>query len=600
MDTKTAKPNFRESCAIFAKALKISLNMKTVPSMIFSLIGIPMALLPMLISVTLRRFSNDIQALSTGNAVVTRVLSVFVALAAFYIIQLIFQTIQSYYTQTDTMRITRYVKERILRCTCDVKYKYIENYDDFKDKISFINTDAGSRMAGSMQGIITWFQSVITFVSIIIVLAGVDIWIVAILCAACVPAVILAYFNKDEEYHSKTLWIHEWNMACSHFFESVRQTSIHDVSFLGLYPYLREKWRVMNNQYIRAKNKMVRKHVLFNSIADMLRSGVYVFIMLITARRIFEDPELGIGMFMLVFTMAGQMQKVTVQLLVPIVQFGSDIAYMRDFFYLDEFEYETRSANAKPLEKFEIEFQNVCFSYPNTDIEVLHDVSVRIREGEKIAIVGENGSGKTTFVGLLCALHEPDSGSITMGGCDIFENLSCARSTLSAVFQEFARYESSIRENITVSDSKRRASDEEWQQLTRSIGAAEFIAEQADGLDSIVGSFSATGNNLSGGQWQKIALSRCLYRDKARIIVLDEPTAALDPLAEAELYRNFASLTGDRTTILISHRLGIASLVDRILVFDEGRIVEDGNHNELLARNGLYAKMYRAQAQWYR
>ena len=124
--------------------------------------------------------------------------------------------------------------------------------------------------------------------------------------------------------------------------------------------------------------------------------------------------------------------------------------------------------------------------------------------------------------------------------------------------------------------------------------------QQKNGFDEIIGTFNEKGNNLSGGQWQKVAIARAVYRDDARIMVLDEPTAALDPLAEAKLYRDFAQLTGDKTTILISHRLGITSVVDRILVFDMGQIVEDGTHNQLMELKGIYAEMYNAQAQWYK
>ena len=230
---------------------------------------------------------------------------------------------------------------------------------------------------------------------------------------------------------------------------------------------------------------------------------------------------------------------------------------------------------------------------------MLHNINVTIRAGEKIAIVGENGSGKSTFVGMLCALYKPNSGIITIDNENIHDHLSRTRKTLSAVFQGFARYEATIRENITVSDTNRRADTEELTQLAKRTGAWEFIEHQPSGFDEVVGSFSATGNNLSGGQWQKIALTRCAYRDDAKIMILDEPTAALDPLAESELYRNCTDLTGDRTTILISHRLGITQLVDRSLVFDDGRIVEDGSHEELLKKDGLYARMFQAQAQWY-
>lgn len=145
----------------------------------------------------------------------------------------------------------------------------------------------------------------------------------------------------------------------------------------------------------------------------------------------------------------------------------------------------------------------------------------------------------------------------------------------------------------------RDMNDSELLALSERTDARKIIESQEDGLDEIVGTLSLKGNNLLGGQWHKIALTRCAYRDGVRIMILDEPMAALDPVAEVDLYCNFAELAGDRTTILISHRLGITRLVDRILVLDNGQIVEDGSHDEIMKHNGLYAKMYQAQAQWY-
>ncbi|NLO47778.1 MAG: ABC transporter ATP-binding protein [Clostridiales bacterium] len=594
------KLSFGESIRIFGKALKISMKAKTLPSYIVTLLGFPMAFIPTLIAYAIRSFSDGVQSLyGAGTAAIVNVLGMFVLLSCAYILQLTWNTVRNFYAKADALKILRYMKERILRCTCDVKYKYIENHDDFKQRIRFAETQAGERVAESMTMIIMLIQNIITFVSIIIVLLEIDVWVVVILIAACTPAVVMAYYFKDEEYISKTKWIYESLMAAAYYFESTWSNSINEVRFFGLYPWLKGKYRGMMNRYLVKKNKMTAKHTFFNALADLLRNGVYIAVLLITVRRIFENPSMGIGAFMLVFTMAGQLQNVTASIFVAAAQFASDVRYMQDFFYLDTLEYEKRDADAEPFESFDIGFENVSFSYPNTEREVLHNLNVRIREGEKVAIVGENGSGKSTFVSLLCALYEPDSGKITMGGEDIHINLSRTRKTLSAIFQDFAHYEATIRENITVSDGKRDTSEAQLLELAGRVSSLEVISEQPDGLDEIVGSFSPTGNNLSGGQWQKIAITRCAYRENANIMVLDEPTAALDPLAEAELYRNFASLTGERTTILISHRLGITSLVDRILVFDNGRIVEDGNHKTLMAQGRLYAKMYKAQAQWY-
>jgi ABC-type multidrug transport system fused ATPase/permease subunit len=596
----SAKVSLRESMCILRKAFCISLKVKTASSIIIAILGFPMAFLPTLIAYAIRRFSDGVQLLyGKGIGAIVTVLGMFALLSGAYIIQLTWNSVRNFYAKNDALRVRRYIKERILRCTCNVKYKYIENYDDFKQRIRFADTDAGNRVAESMTTIIMWLQNIVTFVSIIIILLNIDAWVVIILVSACIPAVVMAYYFKDEEYISKTKWIYESLMAVAYYFESTWPNSINEVRFFGLYPWLKSKYRNMVKQYLVKKNKMTAKHTFYNALADLLRNGVYIAVLLITVKQIFNDPTVGIGAFMLVFTMAGQLQDVTAKIFVAAAQFVSDIRYMQDFFYLDELDYEKREPGAEPFTNYDICFDNVSFTYPNSEREVLHNMNVHIHQGEKVAIVGENGSGKSTFVSLLCALYEPDSGKITIGSNNVHKNLSKTRKTLSAVFQDFAHYEATIRENIVISDGTRMITDERLMELAGRVGSTEVILEQPSGLDEIVGSFSPTGNNLYGGQWQKVAITRCAYREDAKIMILDEPTAALDPLAEAELYRNFATITGDRTTILISHRLGATQLVDRILVFDDGKIVEDGNHKTLMAKNGLYTRMYKAQAQWY-
>jgi ABC-type multidrug transport system fused ATPase/permease subunit len=326
---------------------------------------------------------------------------------------------------------------------------------------------------------------------------------------------------------------------------------------------------------------------------------------LVTAWEIYTNPIVGLGVFTLVFTLSGQMQSVTGDFLVGILTLAQNIPYMKEFFALDMLEREPTNDNGVPqddsnhINNGSIHFQNVCFSYPSTEKEVLRDISVMIKDGEKIAIVGENGSGKSTFISLLCGMFEPDQGQIKVGGADISNDYLKVRNSISVVFQDFAHYEASLRENITVSDKNRKATNADIIDLLKKINVYDVIEEQDNGLDELVGSFSQKANNLSGGQWQKISIARAAYKQDAKIMILDEPTSALDPIAEAQLYRNFATLTGDKTTVLVSHRLGITSIVDRILVFKDGTIIEDGSHRQLMDINGHYAQMYRAQAQWY-
>ena len=360
---------------------------------------------------------------------------------------------------------------------------------------------------------------------------------------------------------------------------------------------------------------MIGRHVWYNSIADVFRNGVYFVVIWVTVWEVFHDPAKGLGTFMLVLSSAEQLQSVTTALLVDAVSIFTDMKYVEDFFRLLEMERESGEEAEKRQDRAEegaegdaaeevyrkadIAFENVTFSYPDNVNKALDHVTVQIRQGEKIAIVGANGSGKSTFVSLLCGFYQPEEGCIRINGEDIGSNLKKLRRSVSAIFQRFCQYQDTLRNNITISSPGRSLEDDGILRLAGSTGADEAINGQGNALNEMVGIFSDTGNNLSGGQWQKIAITRALYRDNACIYILDEPTAALDPIGEANIYRNFRQLTGDKTTILISHRLGVASVVDRILVFDKGRVVEDGSHEELMARNGLYAEMYRAQARWY-
>lgn len=256
-------------------------------------------------------------------------------------------------------------------------------------------------------------------------------------------------------------------------------------------------------------------------------------------------------------------------------------------------------SSSSPVCPADICFDNVSFSYPESTRRALDDVSVVIREGEHVAIVGRNGSGKSTFINLLCGLYEPQEGCVEIGGRSVGEDVGRARAQISGVFQDFGRYEDSIRFNVSVSDAQREGSDEEMLALLEKVDARGFV-EARGGLDAVVGSYSEGGANLSGGQWQRLAIARAAWCDRARIMLLDEPTSALDPVAEANIYRNFSDLVGDRTALLVSHRLGVSSVVDRVLVFDGGRIVEDGSPADLLAAGGLYAELYESQARWYR
>lgn len=585
------------------KALWISIKIKGPVSVIISLLGFAAAFLPVLLAGYLRALTDALQMLAGEGGVPGKALKLFSGIVMLYIVQVVITNVQQYTVGLDEIKMERYLKRTIMRHKCEVRYQYVENYDDFHNRLAFIEEYAGKQMARSITYMITVLQLLLAFCAAAFTLWSVSPFIVLILFITSIPAALLSYFQQEETFRYRAKWMEEGSLAI-HYFHIIggggySYDGLQEIRHFALFDYLKARWRAIADEYIGKKNKIMARHIKCNMAADFLRSIVYLAVLFIAARAIYQNPVLGLGTFTLVFTLSGQLQNTAGECLVDIMVLAQNIPYMQEFFYLDKLEREVCSADSGEEGTGEITFENVSFAYPNTDNKVLQDINLRIREGEKIAVVGENGSGKSTFISLLCGMFDPMTGRIRVGGADVGSHTAAARKAVSVVFQDFAHYETSIRENITISDKHRNAADQEIMELLQKINVDDVVKEQKNGLHELVGSFSEKANNLSGGQWQKISLARAAYRNKAKIMILDEPTSALDPVAEAQLYHNFTALTEDKTTILISHRLGITSVVDRILVFKEGRIIEDGSHKELMAKKGYYAQMYHAQAQWY-
>lgn len=277
--------------------------------------------------------------------------------------------------------------------------------------------------------------------------------------------------------------------------------------------------------------------------------------------------------------------------------------FMTDFFgFLElEEEYVPLAVAAKPdgPGNGDLTLDNVSFRYPGSDRDALRNVTFRIRRGEKLAIVGDNGAGKSTLVKCLMGLYTPTGGRIAYGGIDIAEwNRDDWRSHFSAIFQDFVHYQLTARENIGLGRLDRIDDLEAVEAAAAKADVKEAILNLRNGFETELGTAFQGGQDLSGGQWQKIGLSRTLFKN-AEVMVLDEPTAALDPLAESRLLESFLELSSRKTAIFITHRLGSCKHVDRIIVLKDGSVVEEGSHEELMRRGEAYARMFEAQSRWY-
>ncbi len=249
-----------------------------------------------------------------------------------------------------------------------------------------------------------------------------------------------------------------------------------------------------------------------------------------------------------------------------------------------------------PEEPPYLRIENVSFRYPNTQVPVLNHINVTLKKGERVALVGPNGAGKTTLARVLLGLYRPQTGTIHVGDVSLNdENRQAWLTHCSAVFQDFTSYHLTARENIIFGDLEH---PERMEEASIAGGAASVVEGLTAGYETTLGP-TFGGRDLSGGEWQRLATARSFMRETPWLVVLDEPTAALDPLAEQAIYERFIERSAGRTSVLISHRLSSVRTCDRILVIDNGTIIEDGDHETLLAKEGLYAQFFKAQAQWY-
>lgn len=356
-------------------------------------------------------------------------------------------------------------------------------------------------------------------------------------------------------------------------------------------------WRQVTDDLNELRRTMGRQQVWSSALSQIASGGVVLFVIWRATR-----GDLSVGQLTLFIGGVGMLNG-------NLLQIGAAFSYVpRIIAFLPSIRRVLEAPPDLPIPvnpatfshplRRGITFEHVSFAYPETDTPVLKDVSFTLDPGESVALVGHNGAGKTTLIKLLLRLYDPNEGRISLDGVDIRDyHPDDLRRACGVIFQDFGRYDFTARENIAIGDIATMHDDERHRAAIAKAGAESVIETLPDGLETMLG-FRFGGREISGGEWQKIALARAFVRD-APILILDEPTAALDVRAEYDVYQRFADLTRDRATMLISHRFSTVRMADRILVLDGSTIAEQGTHDELMDRNGTYARLYTAQARHY-
>ena len=371
------------------------------------------------------------------------------------------------------------------------------------------------------------------------------------------------------------------------------------------------RWRRAHKHSVAAEVTAQRKMALV-SLASVVAQEAIGLVMVIVLLLLALRQSISLGDLVALLYGLSRFRDLTRNVgsgLQNLFAYRAELGHLRAFLALEGERQPRRSprrAPPRPLREG-VQLRDVSFTYPGAARPAVDGVTLTLRPQERVALVGENGAGKTTLVRLLLGLYRPTHGAITVDGVDLNEiDPDEWRREATAVFQDFVRFPTTVRENIAYGDvavlADGTAATEVVQQRIAAAaarsGADRFIATLPAKYGALLGKEWAGGVELSSGQWQRLAIARAYLRD-AQIIVLDEPTAALDPRAEVAVYRQFSRAAAGRCAVLISHRLGAARLADRIVVLADGRLVEEGSHDALLQRGGVYAGMYRLQASWY-
>jgi ATP-binding cassette subfamily B protein len=379
--------------------------------------------------------------------------------------------------------------------------------------------------------------------------------------------------------------------------------SAKEVKMFGLGGHLHDHYAALTDGIIDKNRKLTRRRLFWGSLLAVFSSiGYYGSYAYLVWRALLGEMSVGTLTFL-----AGAIAGASTQLQSVFSLFShiSDQAlFLTDLVEFLKVQPAIQSKpNAIPVPRpmrAGFEFRDVCFKYPGTDRMVLRNLNFRIEPGEHVALVGENGQGKTTLVKLMARLYDPTGGVILLDGVDLRDyDIETLHREIGIIFQDFIRYDMSARLNIGVGRISELNNDEKLWSAAKKSRADRLLSRFSDGLDQMLGRRFEKGVDLSGGEWQKFALARAYLRD-AQILILDEPTAALDAVAEAEVFARFADLARDKMALLISHRFSTVRTSDRIVVIEDGGIREQGTHDELVGTGGRYAKLFDLQAANYR
>lgn len=498
--------------------------------------------------------------------------------------------------------ITDYVQNILHQKSIEVDLEYYENHQ-YYDALHQVQTEAPIRPTLIFNTLTQFCQNIISLIAIGLLLLSLHWGIILILLSAAFPTLIIKLKYADKIYKQWRRWTPKERMAYYLHNLLTQANYAKEIRLFNLGFRFQEQYNQLRSDIRHSRLKLAQGRTM-GELVTQSSATIAVFIATgIIAWQCWRG-EITVGslvMYYQAFQRGLRLLKDTLASLAGLYENSLFLSNLTEFLALKPLIIAPKiSQNIPHFLQIGVKFEQVYFSYPHFNKSVLEGINLEIKTGETVALVGENGAGKSSLIKLICRLYEPTEGNIYLDNINLKEFAPIQlRQQISAVFQDYAHYNLTVRENIGFGNLDAIYDDQKISQAIEFSGANQVINKLNFGYDSVLGNEFAEGVELSIGEWQKIAIARAYLRESP-IIILDEPTSALDPQAEADILTKFADLTRNRTSIIITHRLSSIKFVDRILVLEKGKISEQGTHQELMKLKGTYAHLFNTQAQFYR
>lgn len=592
-DIKTLKSSFVHT----PRSLKLAWRSSPRISVVIGLLTLVSAMLPLSIAYVGKLIIDSIIAKSHDLTVVW-VLTEFGLIA----LQAMVQRALFLFRSLLGARLGADVNILILEKAVTLELSHFED-SEFYDKLTRARREASSRPLSMVTDSLQLLQNILTLSSYVALLFALSAWAVLGLVLAALPATLVEMRFSHAAFRLRNRRSAESRKLNYLEYVLANDEHVKEVKVLGLGPMLLGRYKRLSEQFYNEDKDLAVTRSIWAYLLSLLATITFYVCYLIMALQA-AAGRLSLGNLTLYVIAFRQGQQAFQSCLTAIGGMYEHNLYMSNLFsFLDIVTLRPKSprgAATQSLLERGIRFQGVGFRYPGREQWALRDIDLFIPEGKSLALVGHNGAGKTTFIKLLCALYTPTEGSILLDGKDLrdWDMLELQR-RIGVIFQDFNQYHFSLRENIGMGSVPYLDDEARLHRAVDRVGAEEILKGMNEGFETILGRWFSNGVDLSGGQWQKIALARAFVREEADILILDEPTAALDAEAEQKIFERFQLLAKGRTTILISHRFPTVRIADHIVVIEGGRLLEQGTHTSLLAAKGRYAELFALQAKGY-